>query len=117
MDHVEEVCRAVCNVIAPKDKEELLEAFKATVTNEVCSGDLKSLITAYKQTPSKKQKTPILSMYATSYSAKFLKKMHHLFEKLSDRQIKKARTHAKCRNWFQRQQTATLQSLNKPSET
>lgn len=74
LDHVEEACCAVCNVIAPKYKEELLQAFKATVTNKVCSGDLKSLITAYKQTPSKKQKTQSLSMYATSYSAKFLKK-------------------------------------------
>ena len=92
---MEETCRALCNVIAPKDSEELLQAFKAPITNEVCSGDLKSLITAYKQAPSRNLKTQILMIYATSSSARFLKKMHQPFEKLSDRQIKKARAHAK----------------------
>ena len=36
LDHVEEACRAVCNVIAPRDSEELLQAFKTPAVNEVC---------------------------------------------------------------------------------
>ena len=77
---------AVCNVIAPRGSEEV---------NEVCSDDLTTLITAYKQAPSKNLKTQILSIYAPRYSARFFKKIHEPFEKLSDRQINKARAHAK----------------------
>ena len=40
-------------------------------------------------------KTQILSIYAPKYTAKELKLMHSNFEKLSDRQIKKTRAHAK----------------------
>ena len=36
LDHVEEACRAVCNVIAPRGSEELLQAFKTLAVNEVC---------------------------------------------------------------------------------
>ena len=86
---------AVCNVIAPRGSEELLQAFKTPAVNEVCSDDLTTLITAYKQAPSKNLKTQILSIYAPRYSARFLKKIHEPFEKLSDQQIKKARAHAK----------------------
>ena len=92
---MEEACRAVCNVIAPRGSEELLQAFKTPAVNEVCSDDLTTLITAYKQAPSKNLKTQILSIYAARYSARFLKKIHEPFEKLSDQQIKKARAHAK----------------------
>ena len=61
LDHVEEVCRAVCNVIAPRDSEELLQAFKIPAVNEFCSDDLTTLITAYKKAPSKNLKIHILS--------------------------------------------------------
>ena len=54
-----------------------------------------TLITAYKQASSKNLKTQILSIYAARYSARFLKKIHESFEKLSDRQIRKARAHTK----------------------
>ena len=64
---------AVCNVIAPRGSEELLQAFKTPAVNEVCSDDLTTLITAYKQAPSKNLKTQILSIYAPRYSARFLK--------------------------------------------
>ena len=76
---------AVCNVIAPRGSEELLQAFKTPAVDEVCSDDLTTLITAYKQAPSKNLKTQILSIYAPRYSARFLKKIHEPFEKLSDR--------------------------------
>ena len=95
LDQVDEACRAACNVIAPRDSEKLLQAFQDSKTTEVCSDDLTSLITAYKHAPTRNLKTQILSIYAPRYSARFLKKMHEPFEKLSDRQIKKARTHAK----------------------
>ena len=65
---------AVCNVIAPRGSEELLQAFKTLAVNEVCTNDLTTLITAYKQASSKNLKTQILSIYAPRYSARFLKK-------------------------------------------
>ena len=61
-------------VIAPRDSEELLQAFKIPAVNEFCSDDLTTLITAYNQAPSKNLKTQILSMYAPRYSARVLKK-------------------------------------------
>lgn len=75
LDQVDEACRAVCSVIAPRDSEKLRQEFQ-----ESASGNLK---------------TQILSLYASRYSVRFLKKMHEPFEILSDRQIKKARAHAK----------------------
>ena len=73
----------------------VIASFKTPVVNEICSDDLTTLITAYKQASSKKLKTQILSIYAPHYSARFLKKIHKPFEKLSDRQIRKARAHTK----------------------
>ena len=52
-------------------------------------------MTAYHSAPKRNLKTQILSIYATRYPADNLKKMHESFEKLSDRQIRKARAHAK----------------------
>ena len=84
-------CRMVCNVIAPKDGDKLYEAL--TMAN--MSNDLASLTTAYKTAPTKILKTQILSLYALNYSNEELKTLHEPFEKLSDRQIKKARHQAK----------------------
>lgn len=95
LDQVDEACRAVCGVIAPRDSEKLLEAFQDSASVNVCSNDLQALIVAYKNAPSRNLKTQILSLYPPRYSGRFLKKMHEPFEKLSDRQIKKARAHAK----------------------
>ena len=95
LDQVDEACRAVCSVIAPSDSEKLLQAFQNSTSVNVCSNDLQALIVAYKNAPSRNLKTQILSLYAPRYSGRFLKKMHEPFEKLSDRQIKKARAHAK----------------------
>ena len=71
LDQVDEACRAVCNVIAPRDSEKLLQAFQDSKTTEVCSDDLTSLITAYKHAPTRNLKTQILSIYAPRYSARF----------------------------------------------
>ena len=45
--------------------------------------------------PQRKIKTQILSLYAYNYSFERLKELHEPFEKLSSRQIKKAREHSK----------------------
>ena len=52
-------------------------------------------MTAYKNAPTKRLKTQILSLYAYRYSASHLMKLHESVEKISARQIKKARAHAK----------------------
>ena len=90
-----EACRAVCDVIAPKDSDELLRSFQESRREVGFSSDLKALVTAYQQAPSRSLKIQILSIYATSYPAQYLKKIPEPFEKLSDQQIKRARAHAK----------------------
>ena len=95
LDQVDEGCRTLCKVIAPKGSEKLLQAYQESKTN-VCSNinESTALIAAYKQAPTRSLKTQILSIYGLRYSARFLEKMHEPFAKLSDRQIKKARAHA-----------------------
>lgn len=83
------------SVIAPRDSEKLRQAFQQSASGNVCPDDLQALIVVYKNAPSKNLKTQILSLYASRYSVRFLKKMHEPSEKLSNRQIKKARAHAK----------------------
>ena len=91
---VDEACQAVCKVIAPKASEELLNAYKTSSTLRLDKGE-NALTAAYRQAPTKNLKTQILSIYALQYSFSELKQMHAHFENLSDRQIKKARAHAK----------------------
>ena len=95
LEKVDEACLAVCSVIAPRDSEMLAKAYHDSALENVCSNDLQALLAAYKNAPTRSLKTQILSIYATRYTRTFLKKMHEPFEKLSDRQIKKARAHAK----------------------
>ena len=52
-------------------------------------------MTAYKNAPTERLKTQILGLYAYRYSASHLMKLHESVEKISARQIKKARAHAK----------------------
>ena len=54
-----------------------------------------ALVAAYQNAPTKSLETQILSIYAPKYTAKELKLFHSDFEQLSDRQIKKAKAHAK----------------------
>jgi hypothetical protein len=80
-------------VIAPGASEQLMMAF---VKSASTSGSrLEVLISTYKQAPTKTLKTQILSIYALRFTVTELKEMHSPFEKLSDRQIKKAQSHAK----------------------
>ena len=98
--HVDEACRAVCRVIAPKASCELLAAYRKSsvpgkAENEPRTQAENALVAAYQNAPMKSLKTQILSIYAPKYTAKELKLLHSDFEQLSDRQIKKAKAHAK----------------------
>ena len=95
IEQVNEACRAVCDVIVPKDIDKLLRSLQESRREVGFSSDLKALVSAYQQAPSRSLKIQILSIYATRYPAQYLKKIHEPFEKLSDRQIKRARSHAK----------------------
>ena len=92
-EKVDEACRAVCKVIAPSSSEELLKSYVKRASRS--DKEVEALTSAYRQAPTKNLKTQILSIYALRYTSNELKAMHAPFEKLSDRQIKKARTHAK----------------------
>ena len=87
-------CQLVCGVIAPNDPDKLYEA-RVTATEKRISHGILTLTTAYKNAPTKNLKIQILSLYVLNYSTEELKKLHEPFEKLSDRQIKKARLQVK----------------------
>jgi hypothetical protein len=95
VNKAEEACKLVCDVIAPQDGEKIFQAVKER-KDDLISSDvgLQSLVAAYTEAPSKAMKTQILSIYANKFTVKELKVIHQPFEKLSDRQIKKARSHA-----------------------
>ena len=89
-EKVDEACRAVCKVIARSSSEELLKSYVKRASRS--DKEVEALTSAYRQAPTKNLKTQILSIYALHYTSNELKAMHVPFEKLSDRQIKKART-------------------------
>ena len=89
VEKVDEVCRAVCQVIAPRASDQLLMAYVKSASSS--RSQLEVLISTYEQAPTKTLKTQILSIYALRFTVAELKEMHGPFEKLSDRQIKKAR--------------------------
>ena len=90
---VDDACRAVCRVIAPSSSEELLKSYITRTSRS--DNEVEALKLAYSQAPTKSLKTQILSIYALRFTLRELKAIHAPFEKLSDRQIKKARSHAK----------------------
>ncbi|CAB3984487.1 Transposon Tf2-6 poly [Paramuricea clavata] len=94
MRKAEEACAIVCKTIAPKDGENLLRVI-SPVRSESPPNEVLALLNAYKNAPTKNIKTQILSLYCYQYTTKKLKEMHEPFEKLSDRKIKLARSHAK----------------------
>lgn len=51
IEQVNEACRAVCDVIAPKDRDKLLRSFQESRREVGFSSDLKALATAYQQAP------------------------------------------------------------------
>ena len=91
-EKVDEACQVICKVIAPNASEQLLHAYQQSARKD---SEIDALTTAYKNAPTKTLKTQILSIYASKYSYDELKRIHAPFENLSERQIKKARKHAK----------------------
>ena len=92
----------VCDVIAPNNGQQLFEAMASSnpvkLEYETRVDDLvKTLMNAYKNARNRNinTETQILSPYAYKYSMITLKKIHLPYEKLSTRQIHKARCHAK----------------------
>ena len=63
IEQVNEACRAVCDVIAPKDSDKLLRSFQESRREVGFSSDLKALVTAYQQAPSRSLKIQILCIY------------------------------------------------------
>ena len=90
---VDDACRAVCRVIAPSSSEELLKSYITHASRS--DNEVEALTLAYRQAPTKSLKTQILSIYALRFTSRELKAIHAPFEKLSDGQIKKARSQAK----------------------
>ena len=94
-----EACNVICSVIAPKDSEKLFEAIQQPASAERLgpSDDLIALMSAYRNAATKNLKTQILSIYAYRYTMTALQCFHEPYEKISLRQIKQARAHArKC---------------------
>lgn len=97
IDRATDACHLVCHAIAPDDGKKLFQALqrqREDTTEDSLPGDLLAMITAYKNAPTRNLKTQILSIYAYRYPNEKLKRLHEPFERLSDRQIKRAREHA-----------------------
>ena len=92
-------CEVICSVIAPKDGEKLFQAIRQPTANDLDepTEDLIALMSAYRDAMTKNVKIQILSIYAYRYTMKLLQKFHEPYEKISLRQIKRARSHARKR--------------------
>ena len=92
-------CEVICSVKAPKDGEKLFQAIHQPTANDLDepTEDLIALMSAYRDAMTKYVKIQILSIYAYRYTMKLLQKFHEPYEKISLRQIKRARLHARKR--------------------
>ena len=96
-----EDCMLVCDVIAPHDGKQLFQAMMTAGVQGKADGEamaddvVKTLMCAYKNAKNRNTKTQILSLYAYKYSVSTLKKLHAPYGKLSSRQIRRARCHAR----------------------
>ena len=93
-------CMLVCEVIAPNDGKKLFQEMTcASLENLNIEAKVdyvtKSLINAYKNANNRNTKTQILSLYARKCSFSTLKKLHSQYGKLSTRQIRRERCHAR----------------------
>ena len=88
-----QACKVVCQFIAPNDGETLFNEMQMKTTGP--SSDLIALMCAYREASSKNVKRQILSIYAYCHTMKTLQAYHEPYEKISIRQIKLARSHAK----------------------
>ena len=92
-----EGCKIVCEVIAPKAGDELLQSCVQLPNQEAetVSDKLITLMQAHKNAPTRNLKTQLLSLYAYNFSAKKLKKLHEPYESIIDWLIKRATAHAR----------------------
>lgn len=91
-----EASKLICKVIAPNDSEKLFQSMAHHDRSlQDLSQSLHLLMTAYAQAPTKTLKTQILSIYAYEHTIAILQKVHEPYAKVSQRQIKRARAHAR----------------------
>ena len=120
-------CEVIYSVIAPKDGEKLFQAIREPTANDLDepTDDLIALMSAYRDAMTKNVTIQILRIYAYRYTMKLLQKFREPYEKISLRQIKIARLHARNRGpgsrkysaieyvWTQAKST-TIDFVNRP---
>ena len=86
-------CEVICSVIALKDGEKLFQAIRQPTANDLDEPieDFIALMSAYRGAMTKNVKIQILSIYAYWYTMKLSQKFHEPYEKISLRQINRAR--------------------------
>lgn len=94
-DRASDACRTVCELIAPKDGDKLFQVIQQEAISP--TDDLIALMCAYRDAQTRNLKIQILSIYAYRHTMKKLQAFHEPYEKVSMRQIKLARSHAKKR--------------------
>jgi hypothetical protein len=94
IDKAIEACSLVCDVIAPNAGRELFQSC-FTANKETNYSEFVPLMQAYSNATTKNVKTQILSLYAYQYPVKTLQKIHEPYAKLTEWQIKRARSHAR----------------------
>ena len=97
-EKAEEICRVVCEVVAPSQGEKLFDSLKQANSSghSEISGDLIALMTAYSNASTRRLKTQILSIYAYRYPVEKLLRIHEPYEKITKWQVKQARAHARA---------------------
>ena len=98
IEKASEDCFLVYKAIAPESGEKLFESLEFSKKERIdrpARDDLVMLMTTYKNATSKNLKKQILSLYAFRYPAKTLQAIHSPYGKLSNWQIRQARSHAK----------------------
>lgn len=89
-----EACLIVCNVVAPKDGDELLWSLVSLDSRHENPTSLEWLISAHKEAPTSHVKTQIMSWYGNWYPVKTLMKLHKKYERITKWQVRKSKEHA-----------------------
>ena len=88
-------CQIVCNVVAPKDGDELFNFLRPSNPHANIPQNVEGLLSAYAKAPTSLLKTQILSLYVNWFPARTLMKLHEKFETINEWQVRKAKEHAK----------------------
>ncbi|CAB3997609.1 Hypothetical predicted protein [Paramuricea clavata] len=88
-----DACQTVCEFIVPKDGNKLFQAIQQEPRGPTT--ELIALMCAYRDAQTRNVKRQILSIYAYHHTMKKLQAFHEPYEKVSMRQIKLSRLHAK----------------------